>query len=68
MENLVVVWYLLLEATNKSWTIPAPYPTEEICMDVGENNFRWGKSYKKYYCIPAPVFNPDFYGMFKRKE
>ena len=68
MENLVVVWYLLIEASHKSWTVPAPYPTEEICNEVGS---RFKSSWLSTFCIPAPVLiqSNDFRDkLFKEKK
>ena len=68
MENLVIVWYLMFtgSSTPGYWTVPSPYPTKEVCMEVGED-----VSYNgiRPFCVPAPVFDPRAYpdNMFTKK-
>ena len=71
MENLVVVWYLHMSLFEKSWSNPAPYPTKNICEQVGKDYFRQGSGYRLYFCIPAPVLiqSNDFRDkLFKEKK
>jgi len=58
MENLVVVWYLMFtgSSTPGYWTVPAPYPTKEVCMEVGDSVSYYGL---RPFCIPAPVMVPS---------